>query len=491
MSTRTFNWRQVVMLLGSLLEIEAVFMALSSIVAFVYGEHSQWLILGSAAITALFGLALILIGRRGVKQIGLREGYLIVSLVWVIFSIFGMLPFLLSGAIDNVTDAFFETMSGFTTTGATLLTDVDHFPKGLLFWRAIMQWLGGMGIMVFSMAVLPMSGSGMQMYMAEVTGPTYDKIQPRIKDTARKLWEIYMALTVVAFFALWAAGMNWHDAVCHAFTTMATGGFSTKQASVGYWSSPAIHYVLIVFMLVASINFSLLYNAVFRQQLKRLWRDEELRVFLTIIGCVTLYLFVALILTSGRSTMGGVERDFRDALFQTVAILTTTGFCTTDYMQWQPSLWMLLFILTAVGGCAGSTSGGIKIIRTHITIKNVLFEFRRVLHPKAIMPVRINKRVVPESIVNNIHAFLMIFSFLTLFGTIALLAMGMKLEEAFGASLASISNVGVALGELGPSGGYAGVPAAGKWLLSWLMLVGRLELFTILLIFAPSFWKRG
>lgn len=491
MSTRTFNWRQVIMLLGYLLEIEAGFMALSSIVAFVYAESSQWFMLGSAGITAVFGLAFILIGRGSAKQIGLREGYLIVSLVWVIFSIFGMLPFLLSGAIDNVTDAFFETMSGFSTTGATILTDVDHFPKGLLFWRALLQWLGGMGIMVFSMAVLPMFGSGMQIYMAEVPGPTYDKIQPRIKDTARKLWEVYMVLTLAAFLALWAAGMEWFDAVCHAFTTMATGGFSTKQASVGYWSSPAIHYVLLVFMLVASVNFSLLYNAFIRQQFKRLWRDEELRAFLLTIGCVALYLFVALLITNGKSTMGGVERDFRDALFQTAAILTTTGFCTTDYMQWQPSLWMLLFILTAVGGCAGSTSGGIKIIRTHIAIKNVLFEFRRVLHPKAIMPVRINKRVVPESIVNNIHAFLLIFFFMTFFGTVALLAMGMKLEEAFGASLATISNVGVALGELGPSGGYAGVPAAGKWLLAWLMLVGRLELFTILLIFAPSFWKRG
>lgn len=489
--SRTFNWRQVLKILGSLLEIEAAFIGLSSIVAFAYGETSQWAMIGSAVITAFVGLVCILTGRGSAKQIGLKEGYLIVGVVWILFSIFGMLPFLLSGAIDNVTDAFFETMSGFTTTGATILTDVDHFPKGLLFWRGLLQWLGGMGIMVFSMAVLPMFGSGMQIYMAEVTGPTYDKIQPRIKDTARKLWEVYVVLTIAAFLALWAAGMNWLDAICHAFSTMSTGGFSTKQASVGYWSNPVIHYVLVLFMLVASVNFALLYNAVIRQQFRRLLKDEELRVFLTIIGVVTVYLFVGLVATGPMATFDGVERDFRDSLFQAVAIMTTTGLCTTDYMQWQSSLWMLLFMLTALGGCAGSTSGGIKIIRTHIAIKNVLFEFRRVLHPKAIMPVRINKRVVSESVVNNIHAFLMIFLILTSAGTIALLAMGMKLEEAFGASLASISNVGVALGDLGPSGGYSGVPAAGKWLLSWLMLVGRLELFTVLILFAPSFWKRG
>lgn len=489
--TRTFNWRQVAKILGFLLEIEAAFMALSSIVAFVYNESSQWAMIGSAGATALFGFACIMIGRGSAKQIGLRESYLIVGLVWVLFSIFGMMPFLFGKAINNVTDAFFETMSGFTTTGATILTDVDHFPKGLLFWRSLLQWLGGMGIMVFSMAVLPMFGSGMQIYAAEVTGPTYDKIQPRIKDSARKLWELYVVLTLAAFGALWAAGMGWHDAICHAFATMATGGFSTKQASIGYWSSPMIQYIIMLFMLVASINFTLLYNAVIRQQFKRLWKDEELRVFLAIIGCVALYLFVALMVTGGLNTFGGVEHNFRDALFQTISIMTTTGFCTTDYMKWQPSLWLLLFILTALGGCAGSTSGGIKIIRLHIALKNVLFEFRRVLHPKAIMPVRINKHVVPESIVNNIHAFLMIFFILTLSCTIALLAMGMKLEEAFGASLASISNVGVALGKLGPSGGYASVPVAGKWLLSWLMLVGRLELFTMLLVLSPSFWRRG
>jgi len=489
--SRAFNWRQVIKILGSLLEIEAAFMALSSIVAFVYSEPSAWALIGSAVFTAAIGGIGILTCRSSAKQIGSREGYLIVGVVWVIFSLFGMLPFLLSHEIDNVTDAFFETMSGFTTTGASILTDIDHFPKGLLFWRGLLQWLGGMGIMLFSMAVLPMFGSGMQLYVAEVTGPTYDKIQPRIKDSARKLWEVYVVLTVLAFGALWMAGMNWHDAICHAFSAMATGGFSTKQASVGYWSSPLIHYILIFVMLIASVNFALLYNAVNRKQYKRLFGDEELRVFLCIIGVVTVYLFIALIVTGARSSLMGIERNFRDALFQTVSIMTTTGLCTTDYMKWQPSLWLLLFMLTAMGGCAGSTSGGIKIIRSHIAIKNVLFEFRRVLHPKAIMPVRINKRVVNEGVVNNIHAFLMIFFILTLLGTIALLAMGMKLEEAFGASLASISNVGVALGDLGPSGGYSGVPAAGKWLLSWLMLVGRLELFTMLLVFAPSFWKKG
>lgn len=488
--TKSFNWLQVLRILGILLLIEAGFMLLSAIISIIYHERDLWCIVASAAFTAIVGLFGFFSGHRSRNQIGTREGYLIVGLVWIIFSFFGMMPFVLSDSITTITDAFFETMSGFTTTGATILTDIDHMPKGLLFWRSLMQWIGGMGIIVFSMAILPVFGSGMQVYKAEVPGPTYDKMMPRIKDTARILWAIYLVLTFSEFLLLCLARMNWFDAICHSLTTVATGGFSTKQASVGYWSSPAIHYIIIFFMLISSLNFTLIYNAIFKQQVKRLFADEEVLAFLKVIGFVTIYLLIGLLINTHVSGVKGVELSFRQSLFHTIAIITTSGFCTTDYIAWPPMLWVMLILITCSGGCAGSTSGGIKVIRLHLAAKNIFYEFRRIIHPKAIMPVRYNHRMVPDNVVNNIHVFLAIFLILTTLSTIILIALGMTPIEAFGAALSCISNVGPALGSLGPAGSYAAVPMLGKWTLAFTMLIGRLELFTILLLFAPSFWKR-
>ena len=396
-------------ILGTLLLIEAAFMGIATIVSLIFWDHDLVPLTASTLVTAAFGVAGRLLGRTSAKQIGTREGYLIVSIVWIVFSFFGMMPFILDDTIDNVTDAFFETMSGFTTTGATIMTDIDNAPKGLLFWRSLMQWLGGMGIVVFSMAILPMFGSGMQVYKAEVTGPTYDKIQPKVRDTARMLWGIYLIFTLVETALLMLCGMGWFDAMCQSMSSMATGGFSTKQASIGYWSSPAIHYIIILFMVIGSMNFTLLYNAAVRHQFKRLWTDEEVRAFFRVIIVTTTIVMTGVMIEGKVSSLFGIEYSFRTALFNVVSLMTTTGFCTCDYLTWHHSLWVLIFIVSEFGGCAGSTSGGIKIIRLHIAAKNVIYEFRRIIHPRAIMPVRINGHVVEDKVVNNIHAFLFVF----------------------------------------------------------------------------------
>lgn len=488
--TKSFNWRQVVKIMGTLLLIEAAFMLLASIVGLVFRGHDVIPLFISTAFTAAAGVVGRVYGRSSARQIGPREGYLIVSIVWIFFSFFGMMPFILDETIDNVTDAFFETMSGFTTTGATILTDIDNTPKGLLFWRSLMQWLGGMGIVVFSMAFFPLFGSGMSVYKAEVTGPTYDKIQPRIKDTARKLWEMYVLFTVVQTLLLVLFGMNWFDAVCHSMSTVSTGGFSTKAASVGYWASPAIHYVIIFFMFISSVNFSLMYNVAIRHQHRRLFRDEEVRSFFWIILITTGIVAGGLEYFTKNVSLIGIEQVFRTALFNVVSLITSTGFTTCNYLQWHHLLWMLVFVISIFGGCAGSTAGGVKIIRLHIAAKNVIYEFRRIIHPKAIMPVRVNGKVVPESVVNNVHAFIFIFLMLIVGSSLVLMGMGLDALSAISASISFLSNVGPALGDLGPAGSYAAIPVACKWLLSFLMLIGRLELFTVLLLFTPSFWRR-
>ncbi|MCQ2343374.1 MAG: TrkH family potassium uptake protein [Paludibacteraceae bacterium] len=488
--TKSFNWRQVVKIMGALLLIEAAFMLVASLVGLVFSGHDVIPLLVSTAFTAVAGVVGRVYGYSSARQIGPREGYLIVSIVWIVFSFFGMMPFILDDTIDNVTDAFFETMSGFTTTGATILTDIDHTPKGLLFWRSLMQWLGGMGIVVFSMAIFPLFGSGMSVFKAEVTGPTYDKIQPRIKDTARKLWEMYLLFTVVQTVLLMICGMGWFDATCHSLSTVSTGGFSTKSASVGYWASPSIHYIIIFFMFISSINFSLMYNVVIRRQRKRLLRDEEVRAFIWIILITAGIVTGGLYTYSYNASFSGVERCFRTALFNVVSLITSSGFSTCNYLSWHYLLWMLVFVVSIFGGCAGSTAGGVKIIRLHIAAKNVIYEFRRMIHPRAVMPVRVNGRVVPESVVNNVHAFIFIFLMIIVASTLVLMGLGLDPISALSSSISSLSNVGPALGDLGPAGSYANVPAACKWILSFLMLIGRLELFTILLLFSPSFWKR-
>lgn len=488
--TKTFNWQQVIRILGVLLMTEALFMVIAAIVAYIYGGDDFTAIVESAILTIGAGLGGVLLGGSNTKHIGTREGYLVVGLVWIVFSLFGMLPFRLSHYIPSITDAFFETMSGFTTTGATILTDIEALPHGLLFWRSMLQWLGGMGIVVLSLAILPMFGAGMQLFAAEVPGITYDKLQPKITDTARKLWELYTLLTIVCAVLLYLGGMNVFDAICHSLTTLASGGYSTKNASIAHWSSPAIPYIIIFFMIIAGTNFSLLYGAMIRRQWKRLLQDEEFKTYIYSILGVSFIIAIGLICTRTFDGFQSIEKAFRDALFQIVTTMTTTGFSTSDYMSWHPILWLIMLLVIPMGATAGSTSGGIKIIRLHIVAKNIFYEFKRVMHPKAIRPIRVNHRIVSENTLSNTYVFISIFVIITIVSTIVMMICGLSPSEAFGCSLTSISNVGPGIGAQGPSGTFAMLPDFAKWYLSFLMLIGRLELFTILILFLPSFWKK-
>ncbi len=414
-----------------------------------------------------------------------REGYFVVSLAWVIISLFGALPFYLSGQIPSYADAFFETISGFTTTGASILTDIEAMPKGLLFWRSMTHWIGGMGIIVLSLAILPILGiGGMQLFAAEVPGPVKDKLHPRIKDTAKRLWGIYVLLTFVQTILLMFGGLDFFDSICHAFATMATGGFSTQNASVAEYS-PYIQYVIIVFMILAGVNFSLHY-LVLHGNFKKVIENEELKYYLLVLFGTSLVIAFFLILNAGM----GIEKAFRDSLFQVVSIVTTTGFVTADYLLWPGYLWIVIFLLMFSGGSTGSTGGGVKIMRHIILFKNSTLELKRLIHPKAIIPVRFSGKTVPQDIVFNILAFFMIYMIIFGASMLIMVAIGLDFETSIGSVAASLGNIGPGIGGVGPVENYSAIPLAGKWFLSFLMLLGRLELFTVLIILSPAFYKK-
>ncbi len=419
------------------------------------------------------------------NSIGKREGYIIVSLTWVIISFFGAIPFILSGVTTSYTDAFFETMSGFTTTGATIFTDIEALPKGILFWRSMTHWIGGMGIIVLSLAILPILGiGGMQLFVAEVPGLTPDKLHPRITQTAKRLWIIYVVLTLVQTLLLMLGGMNLFESLCHAFGTMATGGFGTRNDSIAGFS-PYIQYVIIVFMYLAGISFTLHYFTI-KRQFSKVLRNEELRLYTLLLITATVIIAAALFYTQHL----GPGKAFRDALFQVVSIVTTTGFITSDYLLWPFFTWLLLFLLMFTGGCAGSTGGGIKIVRIILLFKNSRMELKRIIHPQAMLPVRLNGKSISQQIIFNVLAFFLIYIIIFAFGSLVMSAMGMEFESAVGAVAASLGNIGPGLGTVGPVLNYSTVPMAGKWVLAFLMLLGRLELFTVLILFSASFWKK-
>jgi trk system potassium uptake protein len=479
------NIRIILRVLGFLLLVEGVAMLLALVVAIIYKEYDQQAFLISSGINVLLGGSLVFLTRHVKPDIGRHEGYIIVTSVWIVFSFFGSLPYLISGAIPSFTNAFFETISGFTTTGSTILTDIESLPHGILFWRSITQWLGGMGIIVLSLAILPVFGiGGMQLFMAEVPGPTPDRISPRIRQTAKTLWGIYIIFTVTEMLLLWLAGMEFFDAVCHSFTTMATGGFSTKQASIAHWSSPVIHYIIIVFMFLAGTNFTLSYLAI-KGRLSRVLKDEEFRYYYLFIIGFTVVIFAGLLLT----TRLDEESAFRNALFQVVSIITTTGFGTADYLTWSPILTVLIFSLFFFGGSAGSTGGGIKIMRIVLLLKNSYYELRRMVHPHAVIPVKFNNHSVDTKIIMNVLAFFMFYFAIFAAGTVLYSLVEPDLESAMGAVASSLGNIGPGLGNVGPAETFVHVHPAGKWFLSFLMLLGRLELFTVLILFSPSFWK--
>ncbi len=480
------NSRIIFNILGFLLLIEGMFMMLSIPVAMIYGENDAIEFLISGLITICAGGLAWWLTRKAEKNISKREGYIIVTLGWILFSIFGSLPFVLTKSTLSYADAFFETISGFTTTGASILNDIESLSHGILFWRSLTQWLGGMGIIVLSLAVLPLLGiGGMQLFVAEVPGPSPDKLHPRIRETAKRLWFIYTFFTLLETLLLVIGKMDLFDAINHSFATMATGGFSTKQASVAYWDSPYIQYVITFFMFVAGTNFTLSYFAM-HLRFDKVFRNEEFRFYLMFVVIFTAVISISMWLIMGVNA----EKAFRDSLFQVVSIMTTTGFVTSDYQSWIPILGILIFILMFFGGSAGSTGGGVKIMRVVLLFKNSALELKRLIHPNAVIPVRFNRQAVEPNIITNVLAFVSFYILTIVASMVVMSAMGYDLDTSAGAVAATLGNIGPGIGEVGPIENYSHIPEFGKWFLSFLMLIGRLELFTVLVLFSPDFWRK-
>lgn len=488
--TRTFNTRLVTKTLGALLMILAVFMLMPTAVAYLYGESEEFMVfLYVTGFTFLVGLIALLIGVKASPHVSEREGYVIVAFVWIVFSLFGMLPYYFTGTMNTITEAWFETMSGFTTTGATNIADLTIVSHSILFWRSLTQWLGGMGIVVLSLALLPMFGlGGMQLYAAEVTGLSYEKVAPRISDTARRMWILYVVLTLAEILLLWVEGMDIFDAVCHSFTTIATGGFSTNNLSL-FDYSPAIQYTIAIFMLLSGLNFALLFYLLIGKP-KRLLQDEETHWYLGAVGIATIVLSIGLFVFVRNYSVEGAEEAFRNGFFMSISAITTTGFAISDYTQWAPLLWVVTFFCMFTGASAGSTSGGIKWVRLAIVAKYGLTEFKRRIHPNAVIPVKLNKKPIDQRTTGNVMAFMMFYILIILITVLIFSACGINFEEAIGTTICAIGNVGVSIGQYGPMGTYADFPIVAKWVLSFVMLIGRLEIFTILLLFTRALWKK-
>lgn len=485
--------------MGVLLLFNGGFMLLSSLVSLLTHDGVTFELTLSAFFVLFLGVFIMLLSRNHTKQIQKREGYIIVSFGWVLMSLSGMLPYLFTGVIPDISSAFFETMSGYTTTGSTILNDIESVPKGILFWRSTTHWIGGMGIIVLAIAILPLLGiGGMQLFAAEAPGPSSDKLHPRITDTAKRLWFIYVGYTLAETILLSVAGMSFFDAINHAMSTLSTGGFSTKNNSVAHWNNtPIIQYIITFFMLIAGTNFVLSYFA-FTGKIRKIFRDQEFKFFMTFIGISTL--IVALVLYNNvdltlssfdhPQIFGTIESSFRHAFFQVVAVITTTGFVTADFTAWTPFLTIVFFGLMFMGGSAGSTSGGVKGVRHMLMIKSGFLEFKRALHPNAILQPRHNGSILKEEVVYNIYAFFILYLLSFIFGALVFGALGLDFESAIGVAASSLGNVGPALGSYGPAFSYSELPEFGKWWASFLMLLGRLELFTVLILFTPFFWKK-
>lgn len=488
--TRTFNTRMVFRTMGALLLIESVFMAFALGVSLWYGEADTGVFLLSTIITLLAGVTGLFIGRHAESRMGEREGYVIVAMVWVVFSAFGLLPYYLSGQVSTLTDAWFESMSGFTTTGATIIPDLEVITHGLLFWRSLTQWIGGMGIIVLSIAILPIFGlNGMQLYAAEVSGLTYEKLSPRIADTAKMMWSIYILLTITEIAALWLCGMDVFDAVCHSFSTIATGGFSTHNNSLEFYDSAAIHYTVTFFMFVSGINFVLLIYLL-RGKVRNFFQDEELRWYSVAVLVFAVALTIGLYIARPGWSGIEMERAFRDSIFTVISSMTSTGYTISDYMYWPVVAWVVIFFLMLTGACAGSTAGGIKWVRLSIILKNGVAEFQRRIHPNAIIPVKLNEKAVPQQTINNIMAFLIFYVFIIAVTVVIFCACGVNFDEAIGAAVSAIGNVGISIGQFGPAGTYVEFPMMAKWVMSFVMLIGRLEIFTVLLLFTRALWRK-
>ena len=481
-----FNINVISNIIGILLMINGFLMLCAVPFGLYYNESSFKGILVSSLINFIVGFLLYYFSKNNKnKDLKRRDGFLIVTFSWLIMSIFGMLPYVLTGQIPSFTNAFFETVSGYTTTGATILDNIESLDYGILFWRSLTQWIGGMGIIVLAVAILPFLGiGGMQLFVAEAPGVSLDKLQPRIKETAKRLWIIYISFSILLFFILYAEGMSFFDSINHAMTTFATGGFSTKDASIGYFNSPIIQYTIIVFMLISATNFTLIYFGI-QLNFKKIFNNEEFRIYQSFISILTIVVFSSLLFFD----ISSIEETFRIALFNVVAIVTTTGFSTADFTGWSEFLTILFFILMFFGASTGSTSGGIKIVRHVILVKNSFIELKKQIHQSGVFTLRFNNSRVPRDIVFNILAFMMLYVIIFCAGSVIMTLLGVDFMSAIGSVAATLGNVGPGIGSVGPSNTYTNIPDAGKWILSFLMFIGRLELFTVLMILSPFFWR--
>ncbi len=449
------------------------------------GDQSAFFI--SSGVCFITGaLAFLIFRRKKNEDLRPKEGFAVVTLGWLSLSLFGALPFVISGAIPSYTDAFFETMSGFTTTGASILSDIEGLPKGILFWRSFTHWLGGMGIIVLSVAILPFLGvGGMQLFKAEVPGPIADKLSPRVTETAKILWGVYLLFTIAETGLLMLGGMNLFDSLTHTFGTLATGGFSTKNTSVASFNSAYFDYIIIVFMIIAGTNFSLHFR-ILKGNFSSIYKNDEFKFFISIIVIATIIISIDIF----GSAYDSVFDTLRYSLFQVVSLLTTTGYGTADYEQWPLSSQVILILLMFVGGCAGSTGGGMKVLRVFILVQFVYSEIKRLIHPNAVVPVRLGNIDVDRQTMANIAGFFIVFIMIAAFSVLIFTLFGLDLNTSIGAVVATINNIGPGIGMVGPTENYGFMPEIVKWYLSFLMLAGRLEIFTVIILLSPTYWKK-
>ena len=482
------NGRIILNVIGFIAIIVGLFMTLPALVSYVSDGDDFACFLISSLITISFG-ALLILFKVPDKSIRKREGYLIVGIGWIAMCLVGALPYIIHHDI-SLSEAIFESTSGFTTTGATIFNDIESLSYGTLFWRSLTQWIGGMGIIVFTIAIFPLLGiGGVELFVAESPGPQSDKIHPRIKEVAKRLWLIYVGLTAFLCFILWFFGdMKFFDAINHAMTTMSTGGFSTKNDSIAHFSSLWVQYPILLFMFIGGMNYTIIYT-LFKGKLAKAWKSDEFRFYLFVVAFLVITISISVYNITGNS----YESSFRDSAFQIVSIITTTGYVTADYTSWHNTLTMIFFMLLFLGACAGSTSGGIKMIRHLVFFKNTRLEFKRLLHPAAFIRLKVDENVVNGRIITHILVFLLCYLILFIFGTITMTLIldgdPTPFLSSIGSTATCIGNVGPAIGSVGPMDNFAHIPPSGKIFLSSLMIVGRLEVFTILIILTPYFWK--
>ena len=483
------NFRIISKIIGSLLFIEAFFIALCLVVAFGFEEDDTLAFAMSLLITFGSAVLFLYMGRHAENTLSRHDAYIVVTAVWIIFSIFGMFPFLIHGSITSVTDAYFETMSGFTTTGATILDDVEALPHGMLFWRSLMQWIGGLGIVFFTIAILPsLVGGSVKIFAAEATGPIKAKMHPRLTTTAKWIWSIYSLLTLGCGLSFWLAGMNWFEATNYAMTTTATGGFAIHNSGTADFQSPTVDYIAIIFQFLAGINFTLLYISIFKMKLKDLYRNSEFKLYISTVLLATAAIMLCLLIQMGYP----LEKAFRNALFQVVGFITTTGICNDDIGTWPHVTWIILGLMMFLGACAGSTSGGFKCIRGVMTLKVLRNNFRQIIHPNAVLPIKVNGQSIPQSRITALFAFFTLFVLMLIVTAAIMIISGIDSTNSVVIALSCVSNVGPSLdNQVGPPILWSGMSDIVKWTLCLLMLMGRLEILTVLVLFTRTFWKEN